>query len=61
MLPIAMSVMGLETELSYWHGVKMPGTLHCANLQPWTFFGNGCMTTFGSPIAYGSLITDNHD
>ena len=46
--------MGLGAGLFYWHGVKMPRTPCCADLQPWTFFTDSCITT------YDSLITDGH-
>ena len=51
--------MGLGTGLFYWHGVKTPGTLCCANLQPWTFCINGCMISYDFLTTYGSLITND--
>ena len=59
-LPVTLSVMGLETGFSYWYGGKMLGTLHCTNLQPWTFFSDGCMTVYDFLTTSDSPIANDH-
>ena len=53
-LPIAWSLTGLET------GSSSPKVLCCAGLQPWTIFGDGCMTTYDFLTASSSLIAFGH-
>ena len=53
-LPIALSIMGLET------GSSSLKVLHCTDLQPWTFFSDGCVTTYDFLTASGFLIASSH-
>ena len=53
-LPIAWSATGLET------GSSSLKVLCCIGPQPWTFFGDGCMTAYNFLTTSGSLITSGH-